>query len=245
MSGSLSSDYLFHFTNSFEIVKLILKNGLKVSECQESYEYLRSSIKSLDYSEYDYVGEKERLQNYSNDLNPKIRMICFCDIPPELASENIQNYGNYAIDFSNEWGAKNDINPLFYINTSPDSKPLIAHHLTILHSLYINNSLSQYNNHLQILFSNTKTYEGLNSKTGKFKRFYDEREWRFIPGDANWNLEWVGDDQYLKFSLSDVAYIIVEHEDQKKILEDFLHEIVADANLKYMDKIKLIEELLS
>ena len=46
-------------------------------------------------------------------------MVCFCDINMHLLATHVDFYGKYGLVFSKEWGRKNKIQPIHYIN--PDS----------------------------------------------------------------------------------------------------------------------------
>ena len=42
-------------------------------------------------------------------------MVSFCDIPLSLAKDHIKTYGSYGIGMMKEWGIKNNLNPVVYI----------------------------------------------------------------------------------------------------------------------------------
>ncbi len=102
-------------------------------------------------------------------------MVCFCDIPLSHAKVHMKRYGKYGIGLSKDWGIKNKISPVLY-----------AHNKSEIF-IYIAKLFSQVNNnedniiHLQGIFSMVKPYKGKLQKNGKEIRFYDEREWRFVP----------------------------------------------------------------
>lgn len=255
MSSTISSDYIFHFTDSFDAVKGILINGFRLSKNKESLECLRNSISSTDFSEFGFLGEPERLAKYEQELNPELDMVCFCDILPQQATEHMQDYGHYALAFEKDWAAKNDINPVLYINTSNEAKPLIAQHLGILYKLYIDNRLNKLDaigrplvpnidRQLEVLFSNIKPYMGINFKTGQPKRLYDEREWRFIPGELNSHLNNYDGRSYLKFNDSDLEFLVVASELEKQMLVEYNNTILHN-KFKLLDtRIKLFSDLV-
>lgn len=88
----LSSDFLFHYTRSFDALKKILRNGFRFSLVTESIPYKKS-------------------------INDNF-MICFCDIRIEQAHEHRNCYGNYAIALTKEWGISNGVSPVRYIHRS-------------------------------------------------------------------------------------------------------------------------------
>jgi hypothetical protein len=87
----VTSDSLFHFTKSLSALKGILIDKFKLSYCRENYQ--------LDYQEH--IGHYP--------------MVTFCDIPLSLARDQIGKYGSYAIGLTKEWGIKNKLNPVVYL----------------------------------------------------------------------------------------------------------------------------------
>jgi hypothetical protein len=91
LHNRLSSDYLYTYTSKFDILQVMLENGLRYSLVEEK----------IPYKEGIYQ------QNF---------VICFCDILPYQADYHKSVYGNYAIAFKKEWGIKNGITPLRYVH---------------------------------------------------------------------------------------------------------------------------------
>jgi len=175
----VTSESLFHFTDSIENLENILKNKFYLTFCKEEF--------------------KLSTQLYSNYLP----MISFCDIPLSLAKEQISNYGYYAIGMSKEWGISNRLNPVLYL----ESNSIIANdinnsrqELTKMNDIIVDVAKTSKffpkglipitDNVTQIVDSylNTlrfiKNYKGTlirMEKTYHNYRFYDEREWRYIP----------------------------------------------------------------
>lgn len=48
-------------------------------------------------------------------LRVGILMVCFTDIPIELAGEHRKEYGSFGLEMKKEWGIKNGINPIDYM----------------------------------------------------------------------------------------------------------------------------------
>lgn len=90
ISERLSSDFLFHYTPTFECLKNILKTGFRFCLSEEEF-----PIEILD---------------------SKIFMICFCDIKVEEAILHREHYGNYAVVLHKSWGIENGITPVQYIH---------------------------------------------------------------------------------------------------------------------------------
>ena len=220
MKETLSSNTLFHFTNSGEKLISILKHEFKPRYCLED------------------MGTFVKDSLYAEEL--AFPMVCFCDIPLSKIKHHLSFYGNFGIGLSKEWGVKNKISPLTYVN---NESALLK---------FINNNIlacegKVFNGHPEIdeIWINTlnmiryfKPYEGKFWRNGKYLdgvRFYDEREWRYIPdmpfkndnyrfwinkndyldeiGRSQLN-EVVSDNFRLRFEPNDIKYIIVEKEQQ-------------------------------
>ncbi len=87
----VTSDTLYHFTTSLKKLQSILSKKFRLTYCHEKY--------ILDYETHD-------------SFYP---MVSFCDIPLSLAKDQIERYGSYAIGMTKEWGIKNNLNPVVYI----------------------------------------------------------------------------------------------------------------------------------
>ncbi|MGD0036324.1 MAG: abortive infection system antitoxin AbiGi family protein [Bacteroidota bacterium] len=96
---NLSSNVLYHFTNSIDNIINILENNFIPRYCPELV--------------IDFPTE------YSDAL-PLILpqqiypMVSFCDIPLALIRGHLKHYGNYGIGLTKEWGIRNYISPVLY-----------------------------------------------------------------------------------------------------------------------------------
>lgn len=219
----VTSDSLFHFTNSLQNLENILQNKFYLTYCKEEY----------------YLAE----QKYSSYFP----MISFCDIPLSLAKDQISKYGNYAIGMSKEWGITNRLNPVLYveknsiiandINNSRKELKSIAESIADVAKngkffpkgllpvvKNVTNAVSNHRNTLRFI----KNYRG-DLIRGKRKylnyRFYDEREWRYIP-DIN--------EKRVKASIQEKDYI--EYRGKTKF-KPFVKEINIDfraPDIKYL-----------
>jgi len=119
-----------------------------------------------------YCYEKLQLGvGFSNTAHP---MISFCDIPLSNAKQHFNAYGKYGIGLTKDWAFKNKINPVLYI----DRHSSIAE---VIHELIKSKEQVEQ---IQRLKSCTKNYAGKVERENISEeeyRFYDEREWRFIP----------------------------------------------------------------
>jgi len=190
------------------------------------------------------------LEDFSEFLEDEYRiaipMVCFCDIPLSQIHNHVKNYGGYALGLSKEWGRKNSISRIIYSYKQSFSA---KYFITTLRYAQDFNSVGIVNQ-INKLFQFVKPYEGKlyrsNSTTSDLIRFYDEREWRFVPDTSLRNnvvRSYLSEKEYLDaqeletangslandtFSLSfepkDIKYIIVNkeseiHEMLKKVIK--------------------------
>ncbi|HEX7458151.1 MAG TPA: abortive infection system antitoxin AbiGi family protein, partial [Ginsengibacter sp.] len=87
---NISSNSLFHFTDRIEVLVDILNDKFRGSYCREVLHYKEEAIPI-------YI--------------PKIS---FCDIPLKTLS-NYSIYGKFGIGLRKEWGIKNRLNPVLYL----------------------------------------------------------------------------------------------------------------------------------
>ena len=211
-----SANTLFHFTKSIETITSILTNGFYPRYCMEEFEYI------------DKVREKEF----------SIPMVCFCDIPLSEIKGHAEKYGENAIGMSKDWGKLEGINPVLYTTKQSLSTKLLNDITNELFKHALNSGVA-YPYMVEFMAVYMKPYEGnrwngrTNEFDGEFTRFYDEREWRYVPklmGDSwlykkdflvedmrNKFNDRMAKQSKLKFTPNDINYIIVESDD--KVLE--------------------------
>lgn len=167
-------NHIFHYTDNFEVLLKIMKNGFSPSYCAER-------INNVEYY---------------------IPMVSFCNIPLRDVDLYVR-YGKYGIGMSLEWALKNSISPVVYIHETTPFRNfhinLISSHFNRMFNEIFDNQnfenienrvnnfdYSNYNKSLNEItdinisaiqfFKNWKTYY----KRTEI-RTYQEREWRFIP----------------------------------------------------------------
>ncbi|MFA5404768.1 MAG: abortive infection system antitoxin AbiGi family protein [Ignavibacteria bacterium] len=180
-------------------------------------EYLIDILRNGFQARYNY----ETIPNINLPL--AIPMKCFCDIPLGLSKKHISTYGDFGIGISKEFAMKNGITPLIYVHK--DSDTLVKYINEILNSTDNDNSES--------IIAYFKKYEEYETKNKKIKiRYYDEREWRYIPPDVDveplnkiksedgrknfvtkLNEKLPKDKYRLKLDSDDIRYIIVRDDD--------------------------------
>lgn len=167
----IQADTLFTFVNSFEYLVPYIKNAcLFPRYCEEDIGYL----------------------NIPNLNRIDIPMKCFCDINLHKMGVHLEWYGYYGLAFSKEWGMKNRIQPIHYINPESDLckdfsyafKEALQSKNDSGESSFLESLLKSYLLHDLMYF---KPYEGMivkrtaKSEPPQRKCFTDECEWRFIP----------------------------------------------------------------
>jgi len=212
----LSPDSLFHFTPSLDNLLGILKNTFYPRYCYEEFELIDNDAQSF--------------------IEDAIPMVCFCDIPLSQLMSHIKIYGRYGLGMSKEWGIREGLNPVIYFSKNS--------HLAKLLSVIVNNLLWGSDSTAQAFHEAmvyTKPYEGTLYRGGRSVkenvRFYDEHEWRYMPGRnimitndiepsiqahihrnpvelANANRKLETDKTRLSFNANDIKYIIINDERQ-------------------------------
>lgn len=220
--SNISSNCLFHFTPKLEYLINIFQQGFHPRYCFEDLK----------------LNDNRAIRGY----NFGIPMTCFCDISLGQISNHISTYGNYGIGMKKDWGIRNRLNPIIYINKNST----IAEPLSIMAEcgLKLNKSEDkkaqvvggEIMNSWSSLLMYSKPYSGNFTHRGKVSKnvkFYNEREWRYIPTDGQntapfgtLSKEKMDDekilnvenqrlyDHRLRFNPNDVNYIFVKEESE-------------------------------
>jgi hypothetical protein len=276
-----SSNSIFHFTDSFEIIKSILSDKFYGSYCKESI---------------NYNGKKAPVI---------IPMISFCDIPLKSVSQKTK-YGKYGIGMSKRWAINNRLNPVLYLekNSSLAKTTIESFNGNTLLNDYLHNEidviglemdevgdkikqgqlpkeeLSKVKNKVKNLTAIlkglhhsiyslyfTKHFSDDLERNGRITRnykFYDEREWRYVPDSesdlAKYNMgeqqykEWrennkikpILESVYLEFKPHDIEFVIVEKKSEKKRMAEYiktLHRFNESQKENLLTKIISFQEL--
>jgi hypothetical protein len=275
---NLSSNSLFHFTDSIENVKSILADKIYGSYCKETLHYKADAITLI------------------------IPMICFCDIPLKTISQYTK-YGRYGIGLKKGWGIKNQLNPVLYLEKSSrvaDSlikslrcslttiavnSPKIDELMKKYHQVEANQNMTAGHKMLEYLRINLelKKYSDMNApmehiiyslyytkhyaddlerngEVTKGYRFYDEREWRYLPDftcavcelrrtEEEYN-NWRGNSKQkpilkevnLTFLFEEIDQIIVAEEKEVKEIREMIKSI---PNCSDPQKEELYSKILS
>jgi hypothetical protein len=106
-----------------------------------------------------------------------IPMKCFSDIPLGLIKKHMSVYGRYGIGVTKNFAKSCSLSPILYIHSKSDTLNRYIANIKSFKTLNSQNSLIPY----------LKLEEGyvVNTDGKKVKRrFYDEREWRYVPKNA-------------------------------------------------------------
>lgn len=237
-----SSNYLFHYTSHINNISSIIDNGIWVKRSIEDVSYLKEIIE-IDFEAF--FGEKSRSEREEIEYKISIPMACFCDIPLNQTNDHRKIYGNCAIGFHKNWGIKKGINPVTYLVPESDYSTAIRKLNALTSSISTKDPQYDIRNALFKITSFLKLYEGPYEK-GSYKhknhRFYNEREWRFIPkGDyiqiAPPKLlrpEAKDIEATVQVSLSDIKFLLVEKEEEKGELRELFKKKGASLS-KYSD----------
>ena len=225
----ISSNTLFHFTNSAEKIINIINNGFAPRFCLEKF------------------GDDFLFDTESKD-EMAIPMTCFCDLPLSQIDNHLEFYGSYGIGLSKDWGKKNGLTPLTYIHDNSTQIKYLKQIASLTKNVVFKidgfEKMPLEENPLYALFELSgfyKPYHGEMWRINKYvdKRFYDEREWRYVPFINDMQIhtrlskdEFLNDikrasandiiakDYSLKFKSEEVKYIIVSKDNEMIALFD-------------------------
>lgn len=252
MSDNISTNTVFHFTRSIDNLESILNNDFYPQFCFEDIFGTISGIPGVEKA---------------------IPMVCFCDIPLSQVRKHIKTYGEYAIGLSKRWAIKQKINPVLYAYPNSDFTNKINNALFILaqHEQNIGLSENKMSDHFIAAIQYVKPYEGSlwrDRQWSKEKiRFYDEREWRYIPHSKSTNIPVLmlkkdpekdyakaledlnrsiieGESLRLSFQPNDIKFIIVKHENEILSMIDKVINIKRD-KFSYKDVQILTTRIIS
>lgn len=215
-------------------------------------EYLESPIKSKMISPW-YCEEDIRYLKIPKIKKIAFPMKCFCDINMHQIEEHLSWYGYYGLALTKEWGIKNNIQPIQYIN--PNSYLRDDYKVAFSKALRIDKKTQSKNefimkNYLLHQLMYLKPISGYirNRNTGRRtqKCFTDECEWRYVPNVSSIEYRQIYYDKEiinagglnslslsmsenpkvsLKFDYEDLKYIIVNTKEDFKTLSKFINSL--------------------
>lgn len=204
---AVSTNAFFHFT-SLDAVQNILINKFRP---RASFEVLPPNYMNHIKQVYPHL-----------DVGYLIPMVSFCDIPLSRVKDHVDYYcknetgviSAYGIGMKKDWGIRQGLNPLFYLN---HNSTILEHFIGVYNSLYANrNSFFAKQSGIGYVYGDsvffdkipeedvklirvlalTKPYKGLQYRKLGGENFtervyYDEKEWRFLPKNAGLFAHWL------------------------------------------------------
>lgn len=220
----LSANSLFHFTKEKHSLCGILNDTFRPSYCREDL-----SIGGKQYS-------------------IQAPMVSFCDIPLSEIKSHIEKYGSYGIGLSKEWGKRNKLNPVLYVEQDSFLSRSYERALSrfVLGEAQAKELTDPDSLAVLDVLRYIKNYEGKltrsNGKSDPMYRFSDEREWRYVP-EVSSDCDMIFDDSLfqkeeiremameklsrmrLSFDADDVRYIVIKKDSEINDLVVYLRQI--------------------
>jgi hypothetical protein len=184
-----------------------------------------------------------------------IPMKCFCDIPLGMIKKHLSNYGKFGIGITKEYAKKNTFSPVIYIHENSDT---LKRYLKSMKKTDIFNDPHSLLPYFKI------DERKRNTSPGRFRRdrFYDEREWRYIPYSPIF-IDFTGFDEeeirktrldyenknidndklkyVLPFEYADITYIFVQQqEDVDKVIEE-----IRSTKIEQLQQDRLIAKIIT
>jgi len=227
---TVSANTLFHFTSTIENLRGILRSDFLP----------RYSVEDL--SVLSPKGTSDATFSFA------IPMVSFCDIPLSQVASHMAIYGNYAMGMRKNWGKSNKIAPVLYTYRRSRVAASVVRLLAAPAPLAsLGRDKSVVLRQFPELLCFVKAYEGTlvhNGKTRRRHRFYDEREWRYVPRlpgsppmfqilqsslnshdllhQANGSLP---PDARIRFSPRDIKYVVVSREDEIPSIISWIEDV--------------------
>jgi transcriptional regulator with XRE-family HTH domain len=270
--GRESDNSIYHFTCDFKGLINIFKQKIKPQYSIEDFSYLfdywaesREELKNNLNRSFGRANVDQPTNQLYNKMPKKIAypMFCMSDKPIERHNLHKQHYGEYGIGFSKTWAIKKGISLVSYAYPAALasylltelSKKLLPEQKNIYHLLLFLLLYKAYDNknnefHREFMLRN------LRQENREYVRYFDEREWRWIPLKKGLliienDLEEEelkklikkkqleinsSNDIGLDFDIDDVTHVILPTEEKK---EEFLKKIAEIEEYKNdIDKIR-------
>jgi len=132
-------------------------------------------------------------------------MVSFCDLPLSLIRKHLDEYGDFGVGLRKEWGLRNGLTPVIYTHPNARTRePLLR-----LAAAANKDESVETRKDLMLLDAYTKPFSGFawrNCAVQQDVRFYDEREWRFVPGNTASEPLFLERQDYINRSIIDGAH---------------------------------------
>lgn len=215
-------------------------------------EYLESPIKSKMISPW-YCEEDIKYLEIPNLKKIEFPMKCFCDINMHQIEGHLSWYGYYGLALTKEWGIRNNIQPVQYINQNShlrdDYREAFSKAIEIDKRVQNENEITMKDYLLhQLMYLKPIYGDFRNRNTNEVikKCFTDECEWRYVPNVSSIGYRQIYYDEKiinvgglndlslsmlenpevsLKFDYEDLKYIIVNTREDFKKLSKFINSL--------------------
>ncbi len=198
------SKRLFHFTKEEAFFNILKAKEFWVSYSLEDYNFLNEG----------FLTPENLIRKFA------VPMTCFCDTPIERHEQMKKWYGEFIIGMKKEWGEKNGLSPVQYLNKGATSISSWYNILSQLNNIQkeMQNSEMRYSFLYDIIKVATylKPYSGIIRRENFDRFFYDEREWRFVPKE----IDPLDKNTQQKLYMSEDDFI--EKEAEKSVKKDIL-----------------------
>jgi len=179
--------------------------------------------------------EQEHEGDPENDVGDRykvyIPMVCFCDIPHDRLGGHAdacdpEKYNPYGIVFEKAWGKEQrGLNPVTYVVPDSDFATAFQNFEALTDSIDEKNEDWQIRSVFRKLLQFLKPYED------NEKRYYDEREWRYIPSGRSrlysksaFESNDIEDPSPLSVAPEDIECLIVKESSEVDEVKTFLRE---------------------
>lgn len=184
-----------------------------------------------------------------------IPMKCFCDIPLGMIKKHLSNYGKFGIGITKEYAKNNTFSPVIYIHENSDT---LKRYLKSMKKTDIFNDPHSLLPYFKIDERKRTSASGNTLRD----RFYDEREWRYIPSHPKF-IDFTGFEEeeirktsldyenknidndlgkyVLPFEYADITYIFVQQqEDVDKVIEE-----IRSTKIEQLQQDRLIAKIIT
>lgn len=210
-----------------------------------------------EYQFLEQALEKGLWPRYSVEPNWEgkhfaIPMLCFCDIPLSHIKNHLCEYGEYGIGVTKDFAKKHSITPVLYVASGSTMMNKIRYYIRTFEHPTENEKMD----YLEYLLYYIKKVNGKNCEQKNCK-FYNEREWRFIPKISHnvhlnifksiekakeqiASLSHHTEEERISLKPDDIAYIFVSTDSDKKKLIKKLAKIYQSEGVADIMKTKIL-----
>ena len=235
-NSDISSELLFHYTQKLPTLKAILKSGYFLP-CYSA--------------QYGWAG-----------IDFAIPVACFCDIPKNLVSKHVSYYGSYGLGMTKEWAKAQKISPVFYLDVNSKMYNTIENKLrNIKEAKDIEDIYYRLLYYVKKVCGADYCFRSNddNPDIDRQRKFYNEREWRYVPKVDYKECLQLGnyrehkphfDNERMKdygayFKPKDIDYILIKSESERKNIIEFVTDNFPKDGDLLISKIESVENIMN